>query len=111
MSHKNAKATRKHVRKAKRLIVDDVLRQLREFSMWEKIKFAWRLIDQSPRVGCNWKPLFTYIEVSGSWGLVVQFKRRWWHLDRAPRDTKRTGRKGWGVTLLGVRIDWRREIT
>ena len=110
MSHKSAKAIRKHVRGAKQQIVDSVLRQLRGMSWWQRAVFAWRLIDQSPRIGCSWTPLYAYIERSGHWGFILQFKRAWWDLDRAPADTRQQSRRGWSLTILGVRIDWRREL-
>ena len=107
MSHKEAKRVRKYVRGAKQLIVDDVLRQLREMPKWQQLKFIWRLLDQSPRIGLSMSPLYAYLEQSGQWGFVLQFKPSWWTLDRSGGDRFRSG---WGLTVLGVRIDWRREL-
>ena len=109
MSHKSAKATRRHVRGAKRLIVNDLMKQLMELPRWERCKFAWRLFDQSPKFGFSFSPLYAYLEQTGIWGVVVQFKSVWWSLDRAPKDASVRGRTGWSLTVLGVRLDWRKE--
>ena len=113
MSHKQAKSQRKVVRKEWRVIRDRLIEQIREMPLMERVKLFWRLLDTSPRTGIRIlkRPMYAFIESPKKWGLVCRLEKSWWVWDGNPMDTQNKGRDGWGVTICGVRIDWRKEWT
>lgn len=110
MSHKQAKGTRKVVRKEWRIIRDRLIEQIKEMPLHKRLELFWRLIDTSPRIGMRLRrPVYAFIEKSGAWGFVARFERSWWIWDGNPMDIQGKGRDGWGLTVCGLRIDWRKD--